>query len=96
MVLHHPGSEQSVKQRGTQPCRNWLVVSISLVLSCTTQLFGLLFMSLNTVDHINNHLMLLLGVMTTSISNTVASGEGLEAYSLMIWTLPPRRKYSSL
>lgn len=53
-------------------------------------------LSLNTVDHISNHLMLPLGVMTTSISSTVASEEGLEAYSLMIWTLPPRRKYSSL
>lgn len=34
--------------------------------------------------------------MTTSISSTVVSEEGLEAYSLMMWTLPPRRKYSSL
>lgn len=53
-------------------------------------------MSLNNLDHISNHLTLLLGVTTTSISSTVVSVEGLEAYSLMIWTLPPRRKYSSL
>lgn len=96
VMLHHPGSGQWEKQWGTQPCRNWPVVSISMVLSCSMQLFGVLFMSLNTLDHVSKHLMFLLGVMTTFISSTVASEEGLEAYSLMIWTLPPRRKYSSL
>lgn len=45
---------------------------------------------------INNCLLPHLGVMTTSISSTVVSEEGLEAYSLMTWTLLPKRKYSSL
>lgn len=96
VMLHRPGSGQSGKQWGSQPYRNWLVGSVSLVLSCSVQLFGVLFMFLNSLDHISNHLLLLLGVTTTSTSSTVVSAEGLEAYSLMIWTLPPRRKYSSL
>lgn len=55
-----------------------------------------MFVSFNIVGHIINCLLPLPGVMTTSLSSTVVSEEGLEAYSSMIWTLLPRRKFFSL